>query len=57
MIKYTKVIIEGQEHILCHRENGTIFSFINVESSDVPEREGYLEWVADGNIAEIEGAR
>ena len=54
MIKYTKLIIEGQEHILCHRENGTIFSFINVESTDVIEREEYLQWVSEGNT--IEGA-
>ena len=55
MIKYTKVTIEGQEHILCHRENGTIFSFINIESNDIIEREEYLVWISEGNTIEEHG--
>jgi hypothetical protein len=57
MMNYSKIIIEGQEHILCHRDNGTTFAFINVESTDAPEREEYLEWVAEGNEAPVRGAR
>jgi hypothetical protein len=57
MIKYTKVIIEGQEHILCHRENNTVFSFINIQSNDIIEREEYLVWISEGNTAEEHGLR
>ena len=56
-MNYSKIIIEGQEHILCHRDNGTTFAFINVESTDAPEREEYLEWVAEGNEAPVRGAQ
>ena len=56
-MNYSKIIIEDQEHILCHRDNGTTFAFINVESNDIPEREDYLEWVAEGNEAPVRGAQ
>jgi hypothetical protein len=57
MMNYSKIIIEDQEHILCHRDNGTTFAFINVESNDISERETYLAWVAEGNEAPVRGAQ
>jgi hypothetical protein len=52
MSKYIKTIIKDEEHITLNREDGTNFSFVNVDSVDIPERQAYLAWVAEGNEAE-----
>lgn len=52
MSKYIKTIIKDKEHITLNREDGTNFSFINIDSVDIPERQAYLAWVAEGNTAE-----
>jgi hypothetical protein len=40
------------EHIILDKGNNEFVSFPNVESNDGPERQAYLEWVAEGNEAE-----
>jgi hypothetical protein len=40
------------EYIILDRGNNEFTSFTNVESNDGPERQAYLAWVAEGNVAE-----
>lgn len=39
-------------HIVCTLADGGIQSFPDIESNTGLERRAYLEWVAEGNIAE-----
>jgi hypothetical protein len=40
------------ENIVKSNDNGSQVWFPNVESNDGPERQAYLAWVAEGNVAE-----